>query len=183
MEDSFSNSPMDLDDLPSVAAMELQPVSPHYPKIAVMQSSLAVVPPLLIMIAMLAMIFYINPERLEQFSPGDILLEAGLPVLLLCLVIVVVVYKEAKTKTYCLREHDLIFHYGLLTKRTVVQPLLRVQHLEVSQNPLEAKWGLASLKLFSAGGFRHTFAIPGLTKEQAEKLRQRVVDYQEAHHE
>lgn len=186
MDDNFSNTPMDLEQSPSIGHIPYQSISRHYPKIVLIQTGAVLCVPFFILGLMVVL------ATIDQEAPINVLLAETsalwlaiyiTPVLLFFGLILGINYKEAKTKRYCVREHDLIFHYGLLTKTTVVQPLLRVQHLEVSQNPLEAKWDLATLKLYSAGGFRHTFALPGLTKQQADNIRQYVAQYQEEHHE
>lgn len=179
MDNAFSNKIMDVSQLPHLESVTYHKLSPLYPKLVLVQVTLSFLFPTVIITSMLAIVRFSDNHQGVEFPIHWLIIAA---LLFYCLLLLLS-YKEAKTKRYCLREHDLIFHHGLFARKTIVQPLLRVQHLEVSQNPLELRWGLASLKLFSAGGIRHTFLIPGLTKSQAEKLRQYVVSYQEKTHE
>lgn len=82
-------------------------------------------------------------------------------------------------KTYALREHDINFESGLIFRKLVSQPLLRIQHIEIKRGPIERKAGLATLQVFSAGGISHTFVIPGLEHEHAIKLRQFILDHKD----
>jgi membrane protein YdbS with pleckstrin-like domain len=51
-----------------------------------------------------------------------------------------------------------------------------VQHAEVSSGPLQRKYGLASLKFFTAGGSSVDLKIDGLSKERAEEIRSFIME-------
>lgn len=95
------------------------------------------------------------------------------PVLLLLTIATII---TSRAKGYLLREHDMSFYSGALFKVITIQPFTRLQHIEITRGPLERMFGLATLKLFSAGGSQHTMAIPGLLLAQAEDLRGRILD-------
>jgi membrane protein YdbS with pleckstrin-like domain len=78
-------------------------------------------------------------------------------------------------KSYALREHDLSYSSGLIFRKTVTQPILRIQHIELKRGPIERKVGLATLQVFSAGGALETFQIPGLPIVEAQKLREFIL--------
>lgn len=82
-------------------------------------------------------------------------------------------------KLYALREQDISYQSGLIFAKTVSQPILRVQHVELKRGPIERNVGLASLQVFSAGGAIHTFEIPGLDYENAEKIRQYILSHKD----
>lgn len=96
-----------------------------------------------------------------------------LPVLFLLTIYTVI---SSRAKAYLLREHDMSFYRGVIFKSITVQPLTRLQHIEITRGPLERLFGLATLKLFSAGGAQHAMAIPGLLLAEAEDLRGRILD-------
>lgn len=97
----------------------------------------------------------------------------ALPILLLLTLSTII---TSRAKGYLLREHDMSFYSGALFKVITVQPFTRLQHIEITRGPLERLFGLATLKLFSAGGAQHTMAIPGLLLAQAEYLRGSILD-------
>lgn len=81
-----------------------------------------------------------------------------------------------KRKFYALREHDISYKSGVIFTKMVSQPILRIQHVELSRGPIDRKIGLAKLQVFSAGGALHTFEIPGLPIDEAQKIRQFILD-------
>ncbi len=85
-------------------------------------------------------------------------------------------------KFYALREQDISFTSGLIFKKTVSQPILRIQHVELKRGPIDRKVGLAKLQVFSAGGAMHTFEIPGLKLDDAESMRQFILSHKDANH-
>ncbi|TRX58188.1 PH domain-containing protein [Thalassomonas sp. M1454] len=82
-------------------------------------------------------------------------------------------------KKYALREQDISYQSGLIFRKTVSQPILRVQHVELKRGPVERKVGLASLQVFSAGGAMHTFEVPGLDYDNAENIRQYILSHKD----
>ncbi len=87
-----------------------------------------------------------------------------------------------KRKSYALREQDLSYRSGLIFRKTVSQPMLRIQHVELKRGPIDRRVGLAKLQVFSAGGALHTFEIPGLPLETAENIRQFILDHKDVNH-
>ncbi|NVK10809.1 MAG: PH domain-containing protein [Gammaproteobacteria bacterium] len=83
-------------------------------------------------------------------------------------------------KAYLLREHDCSYRRGIIFKKNTTQPIVRIQHVEINQGPLERKYQLASLAVYSAGGSAHTFMIPGLDHERAKAMRQFILSHKEA---
>lgn len=82
-------------------------------------------------------------------------------------------------KTYTLRELDLNYSCGLFFRKTISQPITRIQHIELKRGPIERYVGLASLQVYSAGGATHTFEIPGLPVDTAQKLRHFILQHKE----
>lgn len=76
-----------------------------------------------------------------------------------------------------LREHDIAYKEGVVWRSESVLAFNRIQHIEVSRGPLERKWGLAELKLYSAGGMSADLTIEGLNHEQANNIRQFIQTY------
>ena len=74
---------------------------------------------------------------------------------------------------YQVREHDLSYRRGVLTKTVSTVPFVRVQHARVTQGPVERAFGIAKLAVNSAGPDLH---ISGLSFDDAERLRAIVVE-------
>lgn len=72
------------------------------------------------------------------------------------------------------REHDLLVESGVLFRHTVSVPLDRIQHVDTRQGPMERFFGLSRLMVFTAAGMAADAAIPGLSSEDADRLRDRL---------
>jgi membrane protein YdbS with pleckstrin-like domain len=72
---------------------------------------------------------------------------------------------------YVLRDKDIIFRSGVIWRSVTAIPFNRIQHVETSSDPLDRKFELATLQLFTAGGSSGDLRIDGLDKETAEQLR------------
>ena len=75
-------------------------------------------------------------------------------------------------------EHDIALRKGIFWRKQIIQPLVRLQHIEVARGPVDKYLELAGLRIFSAGTETETFTIPGLNVATAEQLRQRLLDAQ-----
>ncbi|MEO0471368.1 MAG: PH domain-containing protein [Bacteroidota bacterium] len=74
-------------------------------------------------------------------------------------------------KKISLREKDLSYRSGLLFRSVQSVPFARVQHCEVSQGPIARIFGLASLKVYTAGGSGSDLNVPGLLPEKAHQIK------------
>lgn len=77
--------------------------------------------------------------------------------------------------TYAVREHDLIVHHGVIVRSTTAIPRSRIQHVDTRQGPIEQVFGLVRLTVSTASGGGADAEIPGLTPEDAEALRDALV--------
>ena len=68
----------------------------------------------------------------------------------------------------------LYIERGVLTRIKTVAPYVRVQHVDSRQGPIERTVGLATLVVYTAGSRSADVAIPGLTPERAEGLREEL---------
>ena len=87
--------------------------------------------------------------------------------------------RNARRWGYAEREEDLYVRHGALTRRLVVVPYGRMQYVDVQAGPLDRAFGLAGLRLHTAspGTSAH---IPGLTADEAARLRDRLTTQGEA---
>ena len=72
---------------------------------------------------------------------------------------------------YVLRDKDMLFRSGVVWQSVTAVPFNRIQHVETSSAPLDRKFGLATLQLFTAGGSSGDLKIDGLGHDKAEQLR------------
>jgi uncharacterized protein len=68
-------------------------------------------------------------------------------------------------------ETGIAIESGVLWRSRIALPRVRIQHTDVSQGPLERRYGIGTLKMYTAGS-RHTkIELPGLRHEDAIALR------------
>jgi membrane protein YdbS with pleckstrin-like domain len=72
---------------------------------------------------------------------------------------------------YRMDGEELRVRRGVWTRINTLVPLDRVQHIDVSQGPLERGLGICSLVLHTAGTLHSQIVVPGLTRDTAERMR------------
>jgi len=71
-------------------------------------------------------------------------------------------------------EDELDIRHGRLVRVRTVVPFARVQHIDVSEGPVERNLGLATLVLHTAGTRAAAVPLPGLTRDEADQMRDRI---------
>lgn len=156
---AFVNIQVDMANLPSADQLDMEPMSPFYVS-EVKSQQLIIWLPILVASCL--------PFVFAQISW---LLLIPVLVLLIGALISSLIIKKALVKGVALREFDIAYRSGLYWRKTVIVAFNRIQHVEVSSGPLQRKFGLATVKLFTAGGSSVDLRIDGLAKERAEQIR------------
>lgn len=78
------------------------------------------------------------------------------------------VYAHAR---YALDADGLVIQRGVYWRSVTHVPRSRVQHTDVSQGPLERRYGLGTLVVYTAGTDHARVSLPGLAHEVAGALR------------
>lgn len=97
----------------------------------------------------------------------------------LMLIRLVFVLRGIRSWGYAERADDLLVRHGLLFRRLSVVPYGRMQFVDVTAGPLERLFGLATVQLHTAAAATDA-RIPGLTPEEAARLRDRLAALGEA---
>lgn len=72
---------------------------------------------------------------------------------------------------YAFTGEELHIGHGWLTRVRTVVPVRRVQHIDVSEGPIERANGVSTLVLHTAGTEHSLVALPGITRARAEEIR------------
>lgn len=72
-------------------------------------------------------------------------------------------------------DHGITIQRGIVWRSHIVLPRIRVQHSDVSQGPLQRRFGVATLKLYTAGSRYTKIELPGLTHDDAIALRDALI--------
>lgn len=75
---------------------------------------------------------------------------------------------------YRMDEEELHLHSGVWTRTETVVPLGRVQHIDVSQGPIERSLGICRLIVHTAGTQHSRVVLPGLSRATAERMRDEI---------
>lgn len=111
---------------------------------------------------------WVGPLIAKEFIPAAITGGIWLGLLLL---IFVFEKKRYSKKGLALREHDITYREGVFFQKLLTIPFNRIQHSEISRGPLERKFRLSSLKIFTAGGSTSDLSISGLDPDRAKELK------------
>ncbi len=87
----------------------------------------------------------------------------------------VVCDRRARRLKYQVREHDFNVQMGVMVWKQLSVSFNRIQHLEVTQGPIERAFGLATLSVYSAGTHGSDVRLPGLGQHRAYELKSRLL--------
>jgi uncharacterized protein len=90
-----------------------------------------------------------------------------------------IVSRRYRAWGYAEREDDLLVRRGVMFARLSVVPYGRMQFIDVTAGPLERAFGLATVRLHTAAAATDA-RIPGLAREEAARLRDRLAELGEA---
>ena len=163
----FSNESINIDDLPKFENVDFQSLNPKYKKVIVF--NLVIFLTLLIALPMALLIIKNDSLPLKLW----LLIAIVLP--LIFSMVVIYTFRSFKNRGYAFREHDVLFKSGVLATNTIIIPYNRVQHIAVHQGFISRSLNLATVEIFTAGGNGSDLGIPGLEKEDAEKIKQLIM--------
>ncbi len=72
---------------------------------------------------------------------------------------------------YGVSEEEVDLYHGIIVRKRIIIPLVRVQYTDTKQGPIKKAFGLAEVTINTAGGEQ---TIPGLLDEDADALRDKV---------
>ena len=104
---------------------------------------------------------------------------AAVAVLVVGLLVERVLGRRFSAWGYAEREEDLLVRRGVLVYRLSVVPYGRMQYIDVRAGPFERAFGLATVHMHTAAAASDA-RIPGLTREEAARLRDRLAELGES---
>jgi len=163
----FTNATINIADLPRAEEVPLHPIAKKYLQLLRVEWALTA---LVLIIATAALLIF--SAKLHG-RPIIYILPAG--VLLFLLFYFGWQEKTFLYRAYAVRERDVLYQRGWLVRRLKVCPFNRIQNCTVQQGPLERRWGLATLTLFTAGSNGADMRIAGLHHNEALQLQQAIL--------
>ncbi|WP_082439116.1 PH domain-containing protein [Sphingomonas sp. Leaf22] len=99
---------------------------------------------------------------------------AGLAVLIAIWLVAIAPPRRFAHWGFALDERELHIGHGWLTRVHTIVPIGRVQHIDLTQGPIERGCSVATLVLHTAGTDHSRVTVPGLARDQAEAVRDRI---------
>ncbi|WP_060926375.1 PH domain-containing protein [Microbacterium hydrocarbonoxydans] len=99
-------------------------------------------------------------------------------IILITLLTLVILPRQAKAIGYMLRADDIVFRKGILWQRMIAVPYGRMQLVDITQGPLDRAFGVSQLKMVTAAATTGV-QIPGLAQAAAEALRDTLIEVAE----
>jgi membrane protein YdbS with pleckstrin-like domain len=164
---TFSNPALAWEKIPRHQHLELQKVNSLYKKIMIIER---VVLWFILLVGVAAALYFSTLTGKQWW-----LLGGGFLLFVLLAMLLFTANKSFENMGYALRKHDFVFRKGWLFEKLHIIPLKKMQHIQIKQGPLERRYGLASLKIFTAGGASAEITLGGLTKLEAEQLKDWLV--------
>lgn len=160
MED-FTNSTVSFDTLPKFESVPFQSLNKNYLNVVYLSNAIFSV---FLAVGLTLMIIF------NDFVRDNVVLwvAALVGVIALLFWLSNIIFRK---KGYALREKDILFRKGILSTTTTVIPFNRIQHVALHEGVFSRMYQLSELQIFTAGGSSSDLHIPGLPKEEAERIK------------
>jgi hypothetical protein len=168
----FVNPEIPPDELPQAQAVDWRPLDPRFVRSAQIK---ALIVWAVLFAATGALHFLVATFGDEAIGPWPFVIGwAVLASLAICTILWPTI--SVPRRGYAVRELDLLYKSGVVWQSVKAVPYSRAQHAETNSGPLDRRFGLARLSVFTAGGSGGDLRIVGLAKDVAEGLRAHVLD-------
>ena len=158
----FSNPPVYSDALPRVAELNLQPHPVAYRNCR-----------LLVLLLIFALL--VVPVLLLFLYQGAVM--GGIAGMVYAFGLTLTLIEELRgfpRRGYALRERDMTYRKGYFVSTLTTVPFNRIQHTEIVQGPLLRAFGLARIKVYTAGGSASDLSVSGLRPEVAAEIKEYI---------
>jgi membrane protein YdbS with pleckstrin-like domain len=159
----FINSTVELKNLPAAEDVSLHPVHPAYKKILQIEWVIATI----VLLVLAGVLIFSNSSLRSSF--GWVIL--AIAVIIISAFTFISIKRSFPFLAYSVRDKDVIHQKGWIVRRIKICPFNRIQNCSVQSGPLERKYGLASLIIYTAGTDSADMRISGLLQEEANRLR------------
>ena len=164
---SFSNLPISTEGLPEIQSVPMKPIHPDYLK--TLRISWLIIFGIVLAV-MITLYILIN-----ELQTGIAVAVASAVYVLAAVLTVVAGTRSFQRKKYAIRERDILYSTGWLFQNLHMVPFNRLQHCVVNIGPIERRFGLASISLYTAASEGKDITLHGLKQEEAEKLKDLIM--------
>ncbi len=159
----FPNAQIHLLDIPSIDDVNFEPLENNYRRVLLYSN--------LIFFG----IFLIGSLIVYFTADTWFLIFVPIGILLIAIISVALINVSFRRKGLAVRQKDIIYKSGLIFRKITTVPFNRIQHVEINQGPIEKRFDLSKIEIYTAGGAASDLKIPGLKYENAQKLRTFII--------
>jgi membrane protein YdbS with pleckstrin-like domain len=152
--------------LPAEDEGALIKLDPNYAHMLRMQTALTAIPCLVG-----ALVAEAAVREAAVLPPGLI---AGTVLVVAVLLILRIPQRRYSARGYQMGADRLRVVRGLMFRSDTVVPFGRVQHIDMTQGPLERFFGIATLTVHTAGNHNASVSLPGLGEDLAREMREAI---------
>ena len=164
----FQNLQVNWEELPKASSAELRPIEKVYLKVLYISWSITYA---ILLAAAITVVLLIDDIDQQIWLP--IVISATIFMAMATFIIGIGAFKR---KAYAVREKDILFRTGWIIQKLHIIPFSRVQHCVVQSGPIERKFGLSSLSVYTAAPDGNDIAIRGLKHEDAATLKTYILE-------
>jgi len=168
----FENPEIDQENLPEAGNVNWLPMDRKFLRRLMAQSAITV---LVILIAVAVMSTYFKVLLVDEIPD----ISFGFTWLVVPMVAIPLFAWPAVSvprMAYAVRDKDILYKSGVFWQTVTAIPFNRIQHVEKSSTPLDRRFDIATLQLFTAGGAGGDLKIHGLSATRAENLRVFIIE-------
>lgn len=164
---NFLNEQLQPGQIPDAMQINWQPVEKNYLKVLRLQWLIVSTVILIVAVVLIALIAEFR--KLPQL----LLITAAW----LCVILFYFFIQEKSFRhlAYAVREHDILYRHGWIVQHMIACPFNRIQHCSADMGPLDRRYKLSSLTIFTAGASGADLRIAGLKETDAQNLREFIM--------
>jgi len=160
----FTNSQIELQNIPKIEDVLLKPISKKYLNIIIINKT--------ILFSVLFIVLFILKLVIDDNEVQAVFWYAFFVLVLISIANFIISVMGFKKRKYAVREHDVIYSKGLLFHSITTVPIHRIQHIEESRSWLARQFGLAALNIYTAGESGSDLSIKGLPHDEAKQIKE-----------
>ncbi|MDO4770579.1 PH domain-containing protein [Porphyromonas sp.] len=165
--ETFHNLEVDINTLPKAEEQSYHPLEPTFVYVLIIETILT-----WLLILGLSWFIYLI---LEDFGYLKLFGFISLGIAVALIVNLTWLKRACSKRGYAVRDKDLTYKRGIILSRQITIPFNKIQQVVVSQNIIFRIVGLYSLNIRTAAQTSDGVNIVGLTREQAESLKEMIM--------
>lgn len=170
----LENTQIPINELPQAANVSYRQLDRAYLRVDYISTSLWFI----FLFIFISVVFYWNTEKYYWWMLIPYVLVGVWGIISMFLI-----SKNYAITGYAIRQRDIVHRTGVIFRNITTIPFNRIQHVEITQGPIAKMFGLAALKIFTAGGSGADLQIQGLKKEDAQGIKEFITQKVGAHDE